>query len=259
MNKKSKTKTKKVSEKITNIELNQSSNEKPCILTKHEQLLLEEYKIINNYIARGSSTFWSRFSTLFSINLFLFSVCSFLIKLFLDVDASDVIPLHWGIYIIIITCCIIMGGVISVIWFFVTEKSSALNALWNDRMRIIEETLNSMKVQTLIYDIFTLKDDEKYSKKENSDDELKTKSISYDFYDRLRLNQRSSISAIIRHIPFTIFFLWTIFFVCLIIIIAITLIQDCTDYYNLFYLLLVIPLIVLVLYLKKVRKRKTQQ
>lgn len=222
------------------------------LLTKEEFLLLEEYKLLNNYIARGSSTFWSRFSILFSINLFLFSVCSFLFKLSLDIDTSVNIPLQFWIYITIISLCIIIGIVVSIIWYFVTERSSALNALWNDRMRIIEkETLNVIQTQNLLFKVFTLRREEMiedYEKSEKQNDKNGEESHAIKFNKRFSFWQKFSISTIIIHIIFTILLLWIVILMFLIIVIIFTKIDVIVNYGRLFYLLL-IPTIFLFSYI----------
>lgn len=283
MSRKVKTESKKGSKKTTDEELEQPKDDGTFILTKNKQLLLEEYKLLNNYIARGSSTFWSRFSTLFSINLFLFSVCSFLFKFIIEVNTtSDNIPLQFWIYMVIILVCIFIGGVVSSIWYFITEKSSALNAFWNDRMRDIEDSLTPLQTQRLFYCIFTIKENDKMVsylkdnnlinddvkkeliKAEENNDQLKVEKIKQKIPllkldARFRYLQKTSISAIIRHIVFTIFLLWIIILSLLIIFVIYTKMPDIKNINYSFFLLL-LPGILFGLYIalicKSRRKRK---
>lgn len=238
-------------------------------LSKEETLLLEEYKLLNNYIVRGSSVFWSRFSIIFSINLFLFSVCSFLFKLAVELDTSTTTPSEFWIYISLIGLCTIIGIIVTIIWYFIIEKSSAMNALWNDRMRIIEETLDGIQIQTLQLKIFTIRrkkfikkiEDtnssirDKNRREENTSNEVDTangkkdvKSDTINFIERLRPGQRFSIGSIIRHIIFTIFLLWIAISILFAVVLKITIDKDFTEVGRLFFYLL-IPLGFAIVYL----------
>ncbi|MGC9778185.1 MAG: hypothetical protein HZR80_02975 [Candidatus Heimdallarchaeota archaeon] len=258
-----KPKTKKKTE-----QLQQQNNSEQ--LTKKDLLLLEEYKILNNYIARGASVFWSRFSIIFSINLFLFSVCSFLIKLIVELELPKEIDV-FRIYISVIILCIIIGIVVTIIWYFIIEKSSAMNALWNDRMRIIENDLDSMQIQNLHFKIFNVKrkslinimegdtDNTSDLKKKTKNNDVE-KSDSIKFIERLRFGQRGSIGSLIRYIIFTISTLWISLSIILGILVKFALSSGEIEIGKFFYFLF-IPGVLIVVYViwSIIEWRRTQK
>ncbi|MHA1305207.1 MAG: RipA family octameric membrane protein [Candidatus Heimdallarchaeaceae archaeon] len=105
-------------------------------LTK-EDILLEEYKLLNKLITEESHFFWTRFNILFVINSFLLSVCAFLITQYYEAEIYSVKIIF---YVIIWFSCVI-GLVITLIWFIITERGRTFKRLWADLSRSIEEEL----------------------------------------------------------------------------------------------------------------------
>jgi len=100
-----------------------------------EEILLEEYKLLNQLITEESHFFWTRFNVIFVLNSFLLSICAFLIKLFYEMPKAEMI-----FYLILCFSCA-MGIVITFVWFIVTERGRTFKRLWADLSRNIEENL----------------------------------------------------------------------------------------------------------------------
>ncbi len=182
-------------------------------------------------------------------------MCAFLFDLAVKLDTASETPFEFWIYASLIGLCVIIRIVVTIIWYLVIEKSNAMNALWNDRMRIIENKLKVMQIQNMQFKIFTIKrkkfikqleKDEKLDNNNSAEPDITNghtdeKSDIIEFIERLRIGQRSSIGAVIKHIIFTFFFLWIAIAILLAIIISFTLDKNLTENYVLFFYL-IIPL-----------------
>lgn len=209
-----------------------------------EKFLLEEYKLLNNLVIQESHILWTRFNVLFAIDIFLFSVCAFLIKGLIDIVAWNLKVIF---FIIIISSCV-LGLIFTIIWFIITERGVAFKKFWSERSRMIERTISTeymsdkntpffapiMRTHFYSFELHKLQDSE-------------TNVLPYHKEEMGRLNselswfQKWSISTVISTIPICFLSLWVLIFS-----LAICLITN-SDFTKLYVIIvpLVVPIIIL--------------
>ncbi len=168
-----------------------------------EEILLEEYKLLNKLITEESHFFWTRFNVIFVINSFLLSICAFLIKQYYEVEIYSVKIIF---YLIICFSCII-GLVITFIWFIITERGRTFKRLWADLSRSIEKELKIpstsepiLKTHTSSYSILT--------KRDESEIPANYKNEARVIIASLRWGQKRSINNWISVMIFFFFMFW---------------------------------------------------
>lgn len=219
-----------------------------------EKFLLEEYKLLNNLVIQESHILWTRFNVLFAIDIFLFSVCAFLIKGLIDI-------VDWNLkvifFIIIMSSCI-LGFIFTIIWFTITERGVAFKKFWSERSRMIERTLSTkyksdenepspiMRTYYYSFELHKLQDSETNVLPDHKEEMGRLNS-------ELSWFQKRSISTVIGTIPICFLSLWVLIFS-----LAICLITN-LDFTKLYVITvpLVIPIIIpLGFFLKRLIKKK---